>query len=235
MGIINLLLKQQEVIALTKIYLVRHCEAEGNRLKIFQGSTDCDVSEQGAKQLEYLNRRFASVHIDKVFSSPLKRARKTAEVAVRGKDLSVNILEGFTEMHAGIIEGKPFAESFVKYPDLKNSWNNDIQNFAPENGESMREVYARAKKAFWSLVNDPENKDKTLLVASHGAVLKTLLCHLIFDDVERLSEVPWLDNTAVTLVTAEGEDVKVEYLGDVSHLPEDEKPVSVLKLWEKKD
>ena len=133
---------------MTKIYLIRHCEAEGNRAKIFQGSTNCDVSERGAKQLEFLSKRFADIHIDKAFSSPLIRAYKTAEAAVGDKRLDITLLSGFTEMHAGVIEGRPFEESFRKYPDLKQAWNNDIQNFAPPEGESMREVYARAKKAF---------------------------------------------------------------------------------------
>lgn len=220
---------------MTKIYLIRHCEAEGNRAKIFQGSTNCDVSERGAKQLEFLSKRFADIHIDKAFSSPLIRAYKTAEAAVGDKRLDITLLSGFTEMHAGVIEGRPFEESFRKYPDLKQAWNNDIQNFAPPEGESMREVYARAKKAFTELINDPENQDKTLLVASHGAVLKTLLCHLIYDDVERLSEVPWLDNTAVSLVTVDEEGARLEYLGNTDHLPEDFKPVSVLKLWDNKE
>ena len=220
---------------MTKIYLIRHCEAEGNRAKIFQGSTNCDISERGAKQLEFLSKRFAGIHIDKAFSSPLIRAYKTAEAAVGDKRLDITLLSGFTEMHAGVIEGRPFEESFRKYPDLKQAWNNDIQNFAPPEGESMREVYARAKKAFAELINDPENQDKTLLVASHGAVLKTLLCHLIYDDVERLSEVPWLDNTAVSLVTVDEEGARLEYLGNTDHLPEDFKPVSVLKLWDNKE
>lgn len=220
---------------LTKIYLIRHCEAEGNRAKIFQGSTNCDVSEQGAKQLEFLKKRFADVHIDKAFSSPLKRAYKTAEAAVGDKALDITVIEDFTEMHAGIIEGKPFAESFEKYPELKHAWYNDIQNFAPAEGESMREVYARVKKAFDLLVSDPENEGKTLLVASHGAVLKNLLCYLLYGDIERLSEVPWLNNTAVSLVVKDDEGVRVEYFGDTSHLPEEFKPVSVLKLWDNKE
>lgn len=219
---------------MTKIYLVRHCEAEGNRIKIFQGSTNCDVSEKGAKQLEFLKLRFAGEQIDKAFSSPLKRAFKTAEAAVGGKGISVVPLEGFTEMHAGIIEGKPFMESFAKYPDLKYAWEREIQNFAPPEGESMREVYARVKKAFTDLATDPENKDKTLLVATHGGVLKALLCHLLYDDVEKMNEVPWLDNTAVSLVIADEDGTKVEYFGDVSHLPEDFRPVPVTKLWDRK-
>lgn len=220
---------------MVKVYFVRHCEAEGNKAKIFQGSTDCDISELGAKQLEFLKKRFENVHIDKAFSSPLIRAYKTAEAAVCGKGINVIPLDGFTEIHGGVVEGRTFAESFEKYPELKQAWMKDIQNFAPANGESMRQVYARAKTAFAELINDPENEGKTLLVASHGAVLKTLFCHLLFDDVERLAEVPWFDNTAVSLVVRNENGIRVEFFGDTDHLPEDCRPVSVVKLWDNKE
>ena len=63
---------------MTKIYVVRHCEALGNVMRIFQGSTDLDISELGAKQLEFLRKRFKNIELDRVISSPLLRARKTA-------------------------------------------------------------------------------------------------------------------------------------------------------------
>ena len=46
---------------MTNIYMVRHCEAMGNVKRLFQGSTDLDISETGEKQLEYLNRRFEEI------------------------------------------------------------------------------------------------------------------------------------------------------------------------------
>ena len=68
---------------MTRVYIVRHCEAEGNNKRLFQGLTDCDITEMGQKQLDLLCERFSEIHLDKVYTSPLIRARKTAE-AVRG-------------------------------------------------------------------------------------------------------------------------------------------------------
>ena len=58
--------------------MVRHCEALGNVKRLFQGSTDLDISETGEKQLEYLKRRFEEIKLDRVYTSPLIRAYKTA-------------------------------------------------------------------------------------------------------------------------------------------------------------
>ena len=64
---------------MTRIILVRHCEAAGNLNRRFQGHTDAEVTENGKKQLELLALRMRNVKIDYLYSSPLKRAYATAE------------------------------------------------------------------------------------------------------------------------------------------------------------
>ena len=52
---------------MTKVYMIRHCEAMGNVARVFQGTSDFDISETGAIQLEYLKERFKDIHIDKIY------------------------------------------------------------------------------------------------------------------------------------------------------------------------
>ena len=68
---------------ITRILLVRHCEAEGNTNGRFQGSSDCGISGNGEKQLELLALRLRNIRMDSIYSSPLKRARMTAEAINR--------------------------------------------------------------------------------------------------------------------------------------------------------
>lgn len=223
---------------MVKIYFIRHCEAEGNKAKIFQGTTDCDISETGVKQLEFLKKRFADVHIDKAYSSPLKRAYKTALAAVEDKNIEIIPEKDFIEMHGGIIEGMPFKKIFSDYAEIERIWIEEIHNFKVEDGESMREVYERVKKAINRVAQDPENTDKTLLIASHGAVTKCLLCYLLYNDINLLGNVPWANNTAVSLITYDEDGFKVEYYNDDSHIPEEFMPAAnriVTKMWEKED
>lgn len=224
-----------EVILLVKIYLVRHCEAEGNKAKIFQGYTDCDISDTGARQLEFLKKRFRDIQIDKAISSPLIRAYKTAVAAVDGKGLDIICDKDFIEMDGGFLEGMPFAKIFSDFRELEDTWINDPQNFATEDGESMREVYARAKKAIHKVAEDPENEGKTLLIATHGAVTKNLLCYIIYGDIEELNSVPWANNTAVSLIIYDDGKFSVEYANDDSHIPQEFMPSDVTKLWEKEE
>lgn len=206
---------------MTKIYLVRHCEAEGNRQKLFQGHINTDISEKGALQLTYLAKRFENLHIDKIFASPLTRAYKTALAVAKVKDMEVYTSDDFIEMYCGELDGRTFAYIFETYPELKHAWFEKPQDFEPVGGETMRELFARAKRAIKKVVNDPENEDKTLLFATHGGFLRCLHCALLYDDIERLKEVPWSTNTAVTLLCCDSEDIKIEYFADDSHLPEE--------------
>ena len=64
---------------MTRVILVRHCEAQGNTDGTFQGRTDCDISGNGETQLELVALRCRNMPIDVIYSSPLKRAYRTAE------------------------------------------------------------------------------------------------------------------------------------------------------------
>ena len=76
----------------TTLLVVRHTQALGNIQKTFQGHIDTDISEAGAVQLELLSERFRSVHIDAICSSPLLRARRTAEAINRTHHLPIELL-----------------------------------------------------------------------------------------------------------------------------------------------
>ncbi len=213
-----------------KIYLIRHCEAAGNKAKLFQGAIDCDISENGAEQLKFLHERFKNIHIDKAFSSPLMRAYKTALAAVWGKDITVERVADLTEINGGELEGRPFTEIFADGTAYGDAWYNHPQDFAPKGGESMREVYERVWRGVKAITDDPENEGKTLLIASHGAAIRNLLCRLLYGSIEDLNITEWSANTAVTLLTADESGIRIEYSNDLSHLPEEQRLKSAQRI-----
>ncbi|MBQ3817044.1 MAG: histidine phosphatase family protein [Clostridia bacterium] len=204
---------------MTRIYLIRHCEAAGNAKRLFQGSSDLDISENGAAQLEFLSARFDNIHIDKVYSSPLLRAQKTARAIANFKNLPVNIRDGLRELSGGIVEGKPFKETFEKYPLLSDTWYNHPQDFAPEGGEPMRDAYERIWNTVLEIVK--ENNGKTIAAATHGGVIRCLICRLTKGSIYYLKEINWSINTAITLLEFDDKlNPRVVYINDISHLPE---------------
>ena len=203
---------------MTEIYMVRHCEAIGNVKRIFQGASDLDISETGAKQLEYLKHRFADISLDRVYTSPLIRAKKTALAVIGGRDIELIPESGLRELNGGIVEGKPFLETFRSIPGLADTWDNHPEDFAPEGGEKMRDAYDR----IWNTVKKiaAENEGKTVACATHGGVTRCLMCRLLTGDIKNLSKIPWSENTAVSLIRFDNNlNPAVVYFNDVSHLP----------------
>lgn len=188
-------------------------------MRIFQGVTDTDITEIGQKQLNFLKKRFEDIHLDKIYSSPLIRTQKTAE-AIKGKrNLDIEIMPEIIEINGGFFEGKPFKETFDAYPEMKDAWFNHPEDFAPDGGEKMRDAYERISNAFFKIVND--NKGKTVACATHGGIMRCLLCRLIYNDITKLKDTTWLDNTAVCYFEVDdGLNVSVKLINDYSHLPE---------------
>ena len=205
---------------MTEIYLIRHCEAQGNVLRQLQGVTDALVSDLGKKQLEALSERFENVKLDAVYSSPLLRAYETACAVADNKGIEVTKVDGLIELDCGVLEAKPFAEIFAEGTELGDIWYNHPQHFEPENGEKMKDAYERIWETVLTLVK--QNNGKTIAAASHGGVLRCLLCRLLYNDINKLSSVGWSDNTAVTLLRFDDEfNPTIVYHSDFSHLTDD--------------
>lgn len=187
-------------------------------MHLFQGVSDFDTNSTGDKQLEFLKKRFENIKIDKIYTSPLIRAYKTA-LAVKGeKNIEIEECNGLIELDGGIVEGKPFAETFEKLPELADAWQNHPQDFHPENGESMRHAYERIYETVIEIAQ--KNRGKTVACTTHGGVTRCLICRILSNDICELKNTPYSDNTAVTLFNIDdGDNIKIEFFNDASHLP----------------
>lgn len=214
----------------TTVYLVRHCEAEGNVQGVFQGSSDFDVSEKGIKQLEKLSERFKDIHLDVVYSSPLKRAYRTAEAAVKYSGLPIICDEGLAEINGGVMEGKPWSKLDELFPTEYSVWNDNFAEFAAPDGESVCAVYDRIVKSFIEITN--ENKGKAIGVFSHGCAIRILMCYIKNIPLSRIDEVKWCDNTAINCVFVDENGViNVEYENDYRHIMNDAETAANHMWW----
>lgn len=211
------------VIFMTTVYFVRHCEAEGNVLGVYQGLSDFDITDMGKKQLEFLSKRFENIHIDRVYSSPLIRAYKTAQAIAVPKGLEVITDNGLTEVGGGVIEGMKLTDIFKYYPDLEDRWCNAFHTFAPEKGESIAQAYERIWETSKKII--AENIGKTIIISTHGGSLRTLICRLTEGKLENIGNVAFSDNTAVSkFVFNDDFSHTTEFINDASHVPEEFMP-----------
>ncbi len=202
---------------MTELYLVRHAQTAGNQQRAFQGLTDADLSAEGEKQLERLAERFADIAIDRIYTSPLIRARKTAEAVNRHHGAEITVEPALVEIDAGNLEGMPFTEVFAKYPDEIGRFMNAPELFAMPGGESMAQVYERMTAAVATIVQ--QNRGKRIAVVSHGCALQNYLAFALGYGQKGIAKAPICYNTAVTHIRYTNSGLPfVVYLNDASHL-----------------
>lgn len=205
---------------MTDLYIIRHCEAEGNVKRFFQGVSDCDISECGKKQLGLLAERFKDIEIDAIYSSPLIRAYRTAEAVNKYHNLPININEKLIEINGGEIEGICWEDFPVTRPVLEYHWNMEPHLFHPQGGEAMSSVYKRCWEAVMEILE--ENKGKKVAITSHGCTIRNIMCHAQGKPIEQLNTVDWADNTGIFLLKFKDEGLpEIKMFNDSSHLTPD--------------
>jgi len=201
---------------LTKIFLVRHAEAEGNIYRRAHGHYNGLVTEKGNKQIELLTDRFKDEHIDAVYSSDLTRASKTAAAISEPRGLTINKTKQLREVDIGAWEDRPWGEIGYTDHDMNIYFNKDPARWHVTGGES----YGDAGKRMLECITDTAKKHdgETIAMFSHGFSIRTLLCLLKEIPSHETEQMPYCDNTAVTLLTYDNGEIKIEFAGDNSHL-----------------
>ncbi|MGI6030524.1 MAG: histidine phosphatase family protein [Eubacteriales bacterium] len=206
---------------MTTVYLIRHCEAEGNRNNTFQGSMDNGITDRGKRQLEALARRFAHIHLDAIYSSPLLRARETAYALQKGRDLTVQVEPDLREINGGDWEGHTWKEIQQNDPDGFFNWRNRPDRLQCPNGENFYQVSQRVTACVQRLVK--AHPGQTIALTSHGMAIKCLLRELLGYPMKDLYDVPVGDNTAVSLLEFQEDGTcRVVYMSDNQHLLEED-------------
>lgn len=174
-----------------KLLVVRHGRTRSNAEGRYQGSIDTDLDEVGIEQARALDALLPR-DVDAVATSPLRRARRTAEIFCAARDLPLEIVEGFHERSGGVFEGLTFADARERYAELwargiMHSWDE-----APPGGESVREVAERVVRGLELLRARFEGR--RLVLVAHGFVSRVIraACGERFDDFHGWT----LDNAA---------------------------------------
>ena len=160
----------------TKIYLIRHGRSVANDTGLFGGRTDYELSAEGRKQAEQLKGKFKNVKIDKIYSSPLKRAIETVRPLARVLGKEINIEPDLTEIYVGKWENILRDKLREMYPE-QNKYIDDTEHYAGMEGqEDTSEVAERMYNALRKIAE--ENKGKTVACASHLVAIRAFLCKI---------------------------------------------------------
>lgn len=198
----------------TNIYLVRHGETDWNRERRYHGSVDLEMNERGLDQIRALGERFAGKHFDAVYSSPLGRARATAEAVVGDRDIPIAVEPGLVELGFGSWEGLSHEDLVKQEAGAYFDWLADPVEQSPPGGESIGEMARRAGAAIRSMVE--AHPDGSVLAATHAGPIRVILCDALGLDLRNFLRIV-LDPGGVSIVTYWGEQGAVRLVNDTSH------------------
>jgi probable phosphoglycerate mutase len=162
------------------ILLVRHGETAWNREGRYQGRTDIPLSPDGERQVRALGERLRSLTIDIAISSPLSRARATADEICAGRKLALETDPGLLEISHGEWEGKLASDVELSHAEMFGVWKTSPGNDSPAGpgAETLGDVEARAWPVFERLC-ERLGETGTGLITAHDAVNRVLLCKVL--------------------------------------------------------
>lgn len=186
-----------------KMYIIRHGQTPWNARKCLQGRSDVDLNENGIYLAELTGKALRDVTFDMAFTSPLIRAKHTAQCILAGREVPIIEDERLIEISFGIYESCCYAEENRQVPQqwIENFFHAPQDYVAAPGGESLDDVEKRTRDFMEDICSRKELQDKTILVSTHGCALRGLLNSIRESNREDYWHGGVSKNCAVSIVT----------------------------------
>ena len=208
---------------MNKLILLRHGQSQWNLENRFTGWKNVPLTEKGeaeAKKAGELIRKH-NISIDRVFSSVLERANRTAEIAIKKAELN-NLLENnkiimtcsekLNERDYGDLVGLNKQETADKFgKDQVHIWRRSYDT-PPPNGESLKDVVERVSPYFKENIKPLLDKGENILIAAHGNSLRAMMIELGMYKPEEISNIELPTGSPLCINLDQGRLVDFKYL-----------------------
>jgi broad specificity phosphatase PhoE len=161
----------------TRLVIVRHGRTEWNRVERFRGRADIALDELGIKQAEAAAERLKEWPISVVYSSPLCRALKTAEIIADGLGLNVQPLAGIIDVDYGEWQGLSTEEVISRDGPLYSQWINNPDMVKFPGGEGFIAVRERVAKTVQDIIM--QHPKESVVLVSHKVICQILVLSLL--------------------------------------------------------
>jgi broad specificity phosphatase PhoE len=190
----------------------------------FQGATDVPLSERGRGQARALGRSLRARRPVVAYTSPLLRARETAEIALAGTGVPLVTLPELRELSLGEWEGCLSEEVRARAGDPYGAWVRAPVDCPPPGSEPLDAVQRRAREAM-ERIGAVHGDGEDVLVVAHGGIISVYACHLLGCSLNRLWRLR-VDNASLTVVRPP----RLVTLNDTRHLDDGLAPVHLTRL-----
>lgn len=198
------------------LILARHGRTAANAGGLLQGRRDLPLDELGVSQAAALGAVLAAEPggVERIVSSPLQRARQTAQAIAEATGAPVEVDEAWIELDYGELDGTPLTEV---PPEVWRRWRVD-PSFAPEGGESLLDVAARVEPAASSLLSDGAEPAGAIVVVSHVSPIKAAVTWALGGGAEQTWRL-FLAPASLCRIGRGPSGPVVHGFNDVAHLP----------------
>lgn len=196
-----------------RLCLVRHGETAWNAETRLQGWTDVPLNARGLAQARAVAQSLAGEAFDAILSSPLSRARATAECIAEGRPVAQDAR--WRERHLGALQGLTRAEVAIHHPEVHAALSHRRPNYHPPGGETAEAFAARVAEALAAL----PPLGRQVLVVAHGGVLDVVYRLATGQDLRRPRQHA-LPNAALNWLRHDADGWHVEAWGQTEHLSE---------------
>jgi alpha-ribazole phosphatase len=162
---------------LKNIFLARHGQTKSNIESRYCGWTDVLLNEEGEKQAKELLQKLKGFNIDIIYSSPLRRAKKTAKIVNEAYLVPVFYDDRLKERNFGIFENLTHEQIIKKYSEIYNKLDSDWENFIIPDGESTKMARNRVLNFTDMILNESENEN--ILIISHGGCIRSIIAYIL--------------------------------------------------------
>ena len=161
------------------LYIIRHGRTDWNDLRMLQGKTDIPLNEDGRRMAAEAAKEYAEIPFDICFCSPLVRAKETAEILLRGRDVPVEYDDRLMEMSFGVYEGVKSSFDIPDCPVNEFFFHPESYDDPVEGGESTRDLMERTGSFLREKVYPRLERGEDVLIVGHGAMNSSIVCNVL--------------------------------------------------------
>lgn len=201
-----------------RIYFLRHGQTPFSRENSYCGALDPELTDEGIQMAEAFAIAYQATPWTAVFVSPMKRTIATAKPLCDAIAIDMQLRDGLKEIKYGKWEGETVEAVQINYSEDYVKWLAEPAWNAPTGGETAVEIANRSSSVITEILQ--HYTDGNVLVVSHKATIRIILCSLLGVDLGRFRTRIAAPVASVSVVKFDRHGPLLERLGDRNHLSE---------------
>jgi broad specificity phosphatase PhoE len=192
---------------MTELILIRHGETDWNVEGRYQGQADPPLNRAGLDQARLLAKELRDVHLDVLYTSPLRRALQTAQILADRLNVPLHLEPRLMEIHQGDWQGRLRAEISARYPELFRRWETEPWQVTPPGGEHLSDVQARVYQAVGDML--ARYRGNRIGVVAHRVPIALIKVRYqgLDPDVVRTLQLPNMYSETITIKEGTNHDL----------------------------